>query len=148
MRRRFALTVVMMFLTALAFAQNANLQLNRIMDGKIVPLDRMVVTKVRGRALSRYKLSYYRSARFEATAAERGLCARAVDADKRGATGSVTRTGKGLSSVAFMLAPEHGRNRFVSFVTRKSGKGKYMVTVIYMEGTVGSLWELETLINK
>ncbi len=38
----------MMFLTALAFAQNANLQLNRIMDGKIVPLDRMVVTKVRG----------------------------------------------------------------------------------------------------
>lgn len=48
MRRRFALTVVMMFLTALAFAQNANLQLNRIMDGKIVPLDRMVVTKVRG----------------------------------------------------------------------------------------------------
>lgn len=40
--------VVMMFLTTLAFAQNANLQVNRIMDGKIVPLDRMVVTKVRG----------------------------------------------------------------------------------------------------
>lgn len=54
--------VVMMFLTTLAFAQNANLQVNRIMDGKIVPLDRMVVTKVRGRALSRHKLSYYRSA--------------------------------------------------------------------------------------
>lgn len=81
--------VVTMFLTTLAFAQNANLQVNRIMDGKIVPLDRMVVTKVRGRALSRYKLSYYRSARFEATAAERGLCAHAVDADKGGGDGAI-----------------------------------------------------------
>lgn len=75
--------VVMMFLTTLAFAQNANLQVNRIMDGKIVPLDRMVVTKVRG-GRSADTSSATTVARFEATAAERGLCAHAVDADKGG----------------------------------------------------------------
>lgn len=82
--------VVMMFLTTLAFAQNANLQVNRIMDGKIVPIDRMVVTKVRGRALSRYKLCYYRSTHRGDGGGKGGLCAHAVDADKGGATGQVS----------------------------------------------------------
>lgn len=86
--------VVMMFLTTLAFAQNANLQVNRIMDGKIVPLDRMVVTKVRGRALSRYKLCYYRSTHRGDGGGKGGLCAHAVNADKGGGRGKCREPGK------------------------------------------------------
>lgn len=132
-------------------AQSPDLQTTRVMDGKVVPLSRMVVTKVRGRSLSRYKMDYYRSARFEASAAEERLCRAAVEQDMRGVGGSQWERkalGKGMASVAFMLGPVHGRNRFVSYLTKKRGKDKYEVTLIYMEGTAGSLRELETLINK
>ena len=148
MRRRLTILFVMMFVTTLAFAQSANLQVSRIMDGKIVPVNRMVVTKVRGRTLSRYKLNYYRSARFKATTAEERLCLSAINDDKEKAQSSVARNARGKSSIAFMLLPEHGQNRFISYVTQKAGKDKYKVTVIYMEGSVSSLHELETLINK
>lgn len=150
MRRIFLLTIFIL-LALTGSAQSDALELSRIMDGRVVPLERMVTTRVKGRPLKRYKLDYYRSARFTATAAEENACRKAVNNDRQqygGTQWEQRTTGKGKVSLAFMLPRENGRNRFVSYVTQKDGQGRYNVILIYMEGSVASLKELKTLINQ
>lgn len=151
MIRRLTLVFVFILTAVAVSAQSSDLQLTRVLDGKVVPLSRMVVTKVRGPSLSRYKMDYYRSARFEASPSEERLCRAAVEQDMKGASGSQWER-KALwerkAALAFMLGSVHGKNRFVSYVTQKRGRDRYEVTLIYMEGTAKSLRELETLINK
>ena len=52
------------------WAQSTALQTSKIFDGHVVPTERMILTRVSGKALSKYQLSYYRSARFKASRAE------------------------------------------------------------------------------
>lgn len=142
--------IIILSLTALAVpAQPASLGVTHILDGKVIPLNRMVVTKVRGRALSRYKLSYYRSARFTASASEMELCRKAINEDAGKSKGNaMTTQSKNRLSIAFMLPPTGKTNRFVSYLHERQDKGRYSITIIYMEGTVSSLEDLQQLVNR
>lgn len=151
MKAKPIISLLLMLLVATAAgAQSASLKISRIFDGKVVTDDRMVVTKVKGPSLSKYGLCYYRSARFVATRKERDLCAEAVKQDlKTAGQGSTVQQRAGRrSSVIGMLRPQGGYNRFVSLVCTKESGGRYGVTLLYMEGTVGSISELNKKINK
>lgn len=151
MIRKYLLFIVITIASVTAKAQSPSLAVSQILDGKIVPLERMVVTKVRGRTLSQYKLSYYRSARFEASPTEMQRCFNAVKTDNTKANGnSMTKQnkGKGKLSLTFILHPNGKTNRFVSYLHEKQDKNRYRITLIYMEGSVSGLEELEKLIDK
>ena len=121
-----------------------------ITSGKVVPMERMVVTKVKGRALSKYGLNYYRSARFVANRRERSQCIEAVEQDMRADkhTSSVQKRSEKRTSIACKLKQQGDNNRYVSLVCTKEANNQYAITVIYMEGPVKSLSELNKLINK
>lgn len=149
MIKRLLLTIIITVATTAAYAQTTELETSRILDGKIVPLERMVVTKVRGRSLSRYKLSYYRSARFTCSTKEMEACLNTVRADAAMAQSkNMTRQGGKRTSLVFMLHPNGKSNRFVSYLHERQAKNLYKLTIIYMEGSVGSMDELEKLIGK
>ncbi len=142
--------MLLMMAVTTASAQSASLKVTRIFEGKVLPLDRMVVTKVKGRALSKYGLNYYRSARFVANRQERNECIEAVEQDLRAdkPTSSAQKRSERRTSIAFKLKQQGANNRYVSFVCTKEGNKRYAITVIYMEGPVKSLSELNKMINK
>ena len=128
--------MLLMMAVTTASAQSASLKVTRIFEGKVLPLDRMVVTKVKGRALSKYGLNYYRSARFVANRQERNECIEAVEQDLRAdkPTSSAQKRSERRTSIAFKLKQQGANNRYVSFVCTKEGNKRYAITVIYMEG--------------
>ncbi len=149
MIKRLLLTIIITVTTTAGYAQTAELETSRILDGKIVPMERMVATKVRGRSLSRYKLNYYRSARFECSTKEMETCLNTVRTDAAMAQSkTMTRRGDKRTNLFFMLQPNGKTNRFISYLHERQTKNRYKVTIIYMEGSVGSLEELEKLIDK
>ena len=138
------------------WAQSTALQTSKIFDGHVVPTERMILTRVSGKALSKYQLSYYRSARFKASRAEAEDVADIVAKDKalcdrhRVSSQTVKRNHDGIKteSLVFSLPPENGLNRFISLVTEKGFGGQTLVTVIYMEGKVKDVNQLSRLIGK
>lgn len=150
MKLRFIISMLLMMVVTAASAQSASLKVNQIFNGKIVPLDRMVVTKVKGKALNKYGLNYYRSARFVANRQERSQCIEAMEQDMRADkhASSVQKRSEKRTSIAFKLAQQGSNNRYVSFVCTKEDNQQYAITVIYMEGPVKSLSELNKMINK
>ncbi len=150
MKRTFIIFLLLLLAVPAAIAQSASLKVSRILDGKVVPTERMVTTKVKGRALSKYNLSFYRSARFVANRKERNQCIEAVEQDMHADrnTSSVQRRSEKHTTIAFKLKPQGTVNRYVTLVCTKEGDNRYSITVIYMEGSVKSLDELNKLINK
>ena len=60
----FILIALVAPLTALA---QQGLHIDELFQGRIIPQERMVETRVRGRSIEKYQLSYYRSLRLNAT---------------------------------------------------------------------------------
>ena len=52
-----------------AIAQTG-LKTNDLFEGRIIPQEQMIETRVRGRTLAKYHLNYYRSVRFTASESE------------------------------------------------------------------------------
>lgn len=150
MKLRLFIYILLTMVSTAVSAQSASLKVNQIFTGKVIPLERMVVTKVKGRALSKYGLNYYRSARFVANRQERFKCIDAVEQDMRTTcSGSTAQKRSEMhTAIAFMLKPQGANNRFITFVCNKEDNDQYAITVIYMEGTVKDLHELNKLINK
>lgn len=149
-------TLLLLLVAETGRAQSAALQTSKVFDGNVVPTERMILTRVRGKALSKYQLSYYRSARFKASTAEAEEVADIVAKDKalcdryRLSSQTVKRNHDGIKteSLVFSLPPENGLNRFISLVTEKGSGGQTLVTVIYMEGKVKDVNQLSRLIGK
>lgn len=150
MKLRLFIYILLTMVSTAGNAQSANLKVNQIFAGKVVPMDRMVVTKVKGRALSKYGLNYYRSARFVANRHERSRCIEAVEQDMRtmGSGSRAQKRSEEHTAIAFMLKPQGANNRFITLVCTKDDNDQYGIIVIYMEGTVRNLNELNKLINK
>ncbi len=150
MKLRLFIYILLTMVSTAVSAQSASLKVNQIFTGKVIPLERMVVTKVKGRALSKYGLNYYRSARFVANRQERFKCIDAVEQDMRttGSGSTAQKRSEMHTAIAFMLKPQGANNRFITFVCNKEDNDQYAITVIYMEGTVKDLHELNKLINK
>lgn len=147
--KKIVFTLAILLLPLMAAAQSASLQVSRVFSGDVVPVDRMVLTRVRGRQLSQYGLSFYRSARFEATPDEAARVERMVKADGKQYGQSEQATEGGGTSIYICDLRTDGRtHRYLCLKSHKKGKRLRAMTVVYMEGTVGSIAELNKLINK
>jgi len=78
MKLRFFLTAIVALLAFRAHAQQG-LNVNALFQGKVVPHEEMVDVRVKGRAISKYKLDFYRSIRFNATEQQRNVVDDLVD---------------------------------------------------------------------
>ena len=138
----------------------SNMNISDLFEGKVVPASQMVETRIRGKAISQYKLTYFHSVRFKADEAlvKRVDHLAAKDFKENGYEGNlelnssmislpVTHVGKtkmsaGKSTVTQMyrLRSQGSLNRFLCYKVIDD-----VMTVIYLEGTVSSLDELKKI---
>lgn len=138
-------TLCLLLLPLLAFAQSG-LRSNSVFNGDIVGRDKMVEVKVRGRAISKYGLTYYHSVRFAANGSQFSTISSLVAQDRRQASSSEERS-KGRQRSLILSMPNHGSvHRYLCFLY-DGRKNHYNITLVYMEGRVSSIDELRKLIK-
>lgn len=145
MKRRIIFALLALLLPLFALAQKG-LHANAAFTGQIVPQDQTVEVKVRGRALSAYRLTFYHSVRFKANAQQKSTMDNLVEKDKVQAIGTELRRKGHTSSLILCLPPQGRTHRYLCYLTNGS-KGHWAITVVYMEGSVSSIDELRKLIN-
>ena len=145
MKRRTIFALLALLLPLFALAQKG-LHANAAFTGQIVPQDQTVEVKVRGRALSAYRLTFYHSVRFKANAQQKTAMDNLVEKDKAQASGTELRRKGHTSSLILCLPPQGRTHRYLCYLTNGS-KGHWAITVVYMEGSVSSIDELRKLIN-
>lgn len=145
MKRRIIFALLALLLPLFALAQKG-LHANAAFTGQIVPQDQTVEVKVRGRALSAYRLTFYHSVRFKANAQQKSTMDNLVEKDKAQAIGTELRRKGHTSSLILCLPPQGRTHRYLCYLTNGS-RGHWAVTVVYMEGSVSSIDELRKLIN-
>ncbi len=145
MKRRIIFALLALLLPLFALAQKG-LHANAAFTGQIVPQDQTVEVKVRGRALSAYRLTFYHSVRFKANAQQKSTMDNLVEKDKAQAIGTELRRKGHTSSLILCLPPQGRTHRYLCYLTNGS-KGHWAITVVYMEGSVSSIDELRRLIN-
>jgi len=152
------LLVLSLIISQLSFsgvAAQTGLKINDLFEGRIIPQEKMVETRVRGKTLAKYQLTYYRSVRCRVTEQEAERLLQMVEADGKGhfASGSD-------KSQKTVFGKEHNLT-FKTQVRRQDDKNCFLcyqaywrgntsereVTVIYMEGPVKSLEQLEELLK-
>ena len=129
-----------------ALAQTG-LKMNELFQGRVIPQERMIETRVRGKTLEKYQLTYYRSLRFNASETEAQQLRRMMEEDSRDHFVSVYETNNAYTQKV-QVSAQNGKNRFLCYQEQRTGKNAQPeVTVIYMEGTVESLGQLEELLK-
>ncbi len=147
MKRLTVLLIVWMSCWAVVCAQRG-LSVGGLFDGRIIPKERMVETKVRGKMLSKYRLSLFRSVRFTVSLHELAEVTELVGSDAKSAVSSERMENKERGTTLMLqMAPVAGQNRYVCMKTAIDG-GRVAVMVIYMEGKIESLDDLRKIINK
>ena len=127
----------------------SGLNIEPLFAGKIIPQQRMVETRVKGKMLSKYQLTFFRSVRFKANnKQEINRVHDLIELDTKEnpgfAYGENYSSKKSHSKETYMLQlPKQGsQNRFLCYK-----RNNEEITVIYMEGTVNSLSTLRELIK-
>ena len=127
----------------------SGLNIEPLFAGKIIPQQRMVETRVKGKMLSKYQLTFFRSVRFKANNKQeinrvRDLIELDTKENPGFAYGENYSSKKSHSKETYMLQlPKQGsQNRFLCYK-----RNKEEITVIYMEGTLNSLETLRELIK-
>ena len=127
----------------------SGLNIEPLFAGKIIPQQRMVETRVKGKMLSKYQLTFFRSVRFKANnKQEINRVHDMIELDIKNnpgfAYGENYSSKKSNSKETFMLQlPKQGNhNRFLCYK-----RNNEEITVIYMEGTLNSLDTLRELIK-
>ena len=145
--------VLMIFMACFWMLLSANAQsglnIEPLFAGKIIPQQRMVETRVKGKMLSKYQLTFFRSVRFKANNKQEinrvhDLIELDIKKNPGFAYGENYSSKKSNSKETFMLQlPKQGsQNRFLCYK-----RNKEEITVIYMEGTLNSLSTLRELIK-
>lgn len=145
--------VLMIFMACFWMLLSANAQsglnIEPLFAGKIIPQQRMVETRVKGKMLSKYQLTFFRSVRFKANNKQEinrvhDLIELDIKKNPGFAYGENYSSKKSNSKETFMLQlPKQGsQNRFLCYKRNKED-----ITVIYMEGTLNSLSTLRELIK-
>lgn len=146
--KRFLLSLSFVICHLTFSVAQTGLRINDLFEGRIIPRERMVETRVRGRTLAKYQLTFYRSLRFSANTEEVAHLRRIIDEDGRGHHATGTEAGK-TYTMHIQLSPQGGKNRFLCYQdVFESKKKPREVMVIYMEGTISDIYKLEALINK
>lgn len=134
-----------------ALAQTG-LKINELFQGHVIPQERMIETRVRGKTLEKYQLTYYRSLRMNVTFDENKLLGQLLEQDKEISIDMRSYRENPHSwktyTCKMQLPSSNGKNRFLCLQEKWDVRHeKCEVTVIYMEGTVESLEELEKLLK-
>ena len=146
--KRIVIFLLFTFHFLTSFAQSG-LNIAPLFEGKVIPQQRMVETRVKGKMLTKYQLTLFRSVRFKANnKQEINRVHDMIEQDKKKNPG-ITYTEnysseKSRSKETLMLQlPKQGnQNRFLCYK-----RNNEEVTVIYMEGTLNSLDTLRELIK-
>lgn len=145
-RKRWISMVFLLLVALMDCTAQTGMRVDDLFKGKVVPRDRMVEVKARGKSVSKYRLSYYHSLKF---LADEGMLKRVeqlVEQDAREAIGSELREkGERCTHILF-LKPNGKTNRFLCMLTAKDNR-KYRVTMVYMEGSLDSMDELRKLLK-
>ncbi|MBR1547514.1 MAG: hypothetical protein IJ637_02160 [Prevotella sp.] len=129
-----------------AMAQK-DLHIGALFDGKIVAQDKMVETRVRGRSLSKYGLTYFRSLRFSPNSKEEKTIKQLLKEDMEEQTVENYRSREdddnALYQVFIELPPQGDKKRMLCYKQHFE-----KVLVIYLEGPQATFKTLEKMTNK
>ena len=120
------------------------LHIEALFEGKVVPREQMVETRVRGRSLSKYGLTYFRSLRFEPGKKEREQVVRLLEQDMEGLPDThYQRNKRKWSDQIYVQLPSVGNTcRMLCYRYRDAE-----ALVIYMEGPRASVETLKQMSN-
>ena len=148
------LLLLLMLSLPMVLRAQTGLGINSLFQGKIVPQERMVETRVRGRSISAYGLSFYRSVRAEVSRQElmriEGELMRIEGLYKIDAKEAMEQETKKKSdswcNSLIALPAKGGKGRFLSFQYKRKG-GQYSLTVVYLEGSATTIADLRSRIK-
>ena len=133
--------------TGAAFAQKG-LNCYPVFQGKVIPERQMVMTEVRGDGMATYKLSYYRSVRFQVDTLTARKIAAMVEADALAVDSAETeKTGELLTYGLVQLKPLGITRRYLCYQARPTEYHGWMITIIYLEGSA-TLEDLRSMFEK
>lgn len=144
--KKLIVLILMAALLPLTVLAQSGLHSDAVFKGQVVPQSAMVEVKVKGRTLSRYRLTFYHSVRFNATAQQKASINNLVERDAKQAVSTETRKQGGRHSLILSLPPDGQTHRYLCYVSGGHGD-KNAITLVYMEGKVASIDELRKLIQ-
>ena len=147
--KRICIILMMLHAVLLLHAQQG-LPIDKLFQGQIIPQERMMETKVRGKMIAKYQLSYLHSLRFNASPTETRAIMALVDLGNP-AMGSMqeksTMSTNTTESLMVRLDPQGKLNRYLCAKVNKKNSKKSEMVVIYMEGTLSSLEKMKEILK-
>ena len=142
----------LMLAASLSASAQAGLKINELFEGRIIPQERMVETRVRGKSLEKYQLSYYRSLRLNVTGDEADRLRQLLGQDAELSIDMRTNRKNphrwDTWTCKLQMPSVENKNRYICLQEQWDREhNQCEVTVIYMEGSVASLEELEELLK-
>ena len=147
--KRISIILIMLHAVLLLHAQQG-LPIDKLFQGHVIPQERMMETKVRGKMIAKYQLSYFHSVRFNATPNEAHLIMTLVDmgdpakGDMQERSTMSTNT---TETLMVRLDPQGKLNRYLCAKVNKKNQKKNEMVVIYMEGTLSSLEKMKEILK-
>ena len=147
--KRVLMIFMACFWLLLTVNAQSGLNIEPLFAGKIIPQQRMVETRVKGKMLTKYQLTFFRSVRFQANnKQEINRVHNLIEQDKKANPGHIysenysSEKSRSKETLMLQLPKQGNQNRFLCYK-----RNNEEVTVIYMEGTLNSLDTLRELIK-
>ena len=147
--KRVLIIMIALFSMLITVEAQSGLNIEPLFAGKIIPQQRIVETRVKGKMLSKYQLSLFRSVRFQANNKQEITRVHdLVELDKKKYPNNTysenysSTKSRSKETLMLQLPKEGNHNRFLCYKRNNDE-----VTVIYMEGTLNSLETLRELIK-
>ena len=147
--KRVLMIITACFSMLITVGAQSGLHIAPLFEGKIIPQQRMVETRVKGKMLSKYQLTLFRSVRFNAnTKQEIAHIHDLIELDKKQNQGRPysenysSKKSRSNETLMLQLSKADSHNRFLCYQRNIDE-----ITVIYMEGTLNSLDTLRELIK-
>lgn len=147
--KRIGIILVILHVALFAQAQQG-LPIDKLFQGLVIPQERMMETKVRGKMIAKYQLSYFHSLRFNATPREMKLIMTLVDMGNPNKENLLERSVMSTNTTEtrmVRLDPQGKQNRYLCAKANKKGSKGYEMVVIYMEGTLSSLEKMKEFLK-
>lgn len=145
--------IMLLLLTAwISGRAQTGLQIDQLFQGRIIPQERMVETRVRGRSIAKYQLSFYRSLRLSVTGKEAGQLRQLLGQDAEQSIDMRTSRKNphrwDTWTCKLQMPAAGGKNRYLCYQELwDKAHEQAELTIIYMEGAVESLEKLEELLK-
>lgn len=143
------LTILLFLLTTGHAAAQQGLAINELFSGNIIPKERMVETRIRGRMLTDYKMSLFRSLKCKVNKEELDKINALVQQDIASyKTTEYLADERHKRSTTLMVQLAKKGKTYCYICQKSESEGKqWVVTLIYIESTLGTLSELKKMFN-